>query len=71
MNQVKKIEQGTATLLVNSMLRAMTENPLYEPIVQMGASSVLVAIGHEYLDLVCIKTAFILLLNDFSLNCIK
>ncbi|KAL0848874.1 hypothetical protein ABMA28_013281 [Loxostege sticticalis] len=51
-NQVKKIEQGTATLLVNSMLRAMTENPLYEPIVQMGASSVLVAIGHEYLDLV-------------------
>ena len=34
------------------MLRAMTENSNYEPIVQMGASAVLVAIGHEYLDLV-------------------
>ncbi|XP_063838990.1 maestro heat-like repeat-containing protein family member 1 [Ostrinia nubilalis] len=51
-NQVKKLENTTATLLVNSMLRAMTENPQYEPIVQIGASSVLVAVGHEHLDLV-------------------
>lgn len=51
-NQVKKIDQKVATELVNSMLRAMTENLNYEPTVQMGASAVLVAIGHEYLDLV-------------------
>lgn len=34
------------------MLRAMTENAAYEPGVQMGASAVLVAVGHENLDLV-------------------
>jgi hypothetical protein len=52
-NQVKRLKEPVATELVNSMLRAMTENPHYEPLVQLGASSVLVAIGHEYLDLVC------------------
>ncbi|CAH0726299.1 unnamed protein product, partial [Brenthis ino] len=51
-NQVKKIDSKIANELVNSMLRAMMENPNYEPVVQMGASAVLVAIGHEYLDLV-------------------
>ncbi|XP_046961304.1 maestro heat-like repeat-containing protein family member 1 [Vanessa cardui] len=51
-NQVKKLDQKVAGELVNSMLRAMTENSTYEPVVQLGASSVLVAIGHEYLDLV-------------------
>ena len=34
------------------MLRAMMENVTYEPVVQMGASAVLVAVGHEHLDLV-------------------
>ncbi|CAH0404602.1 unnamed protein product [Chilo suppressalis] len=51
-NQVKKLKENVATELVNSMLRAMSENPQYEPTVQLGASSVLVAIGHEHLDLV-------------------
>ncbi|XP_068620928.1 maestro heat-like repeat-containing protein family member 1 [Battus philenor] len=51
-NQVKKISSQTASDLVNSMLRAMTENTAYDPVVQMGASSVLVAVSHEYLDLV-------------------
>ncbi|CAG9784663.1 unnamed protein product [Diatraea saccharalis] len=51
-NQVKKLQESVATELVNSMLRAMSENPQYEPTVQLGASSVLVAIGHEHLDLV-------------------
>ncbi|XP_038223238.1 maestro heat-like repeat-containing protein family member 1 [Zerene cesonia] len=50
--QVKKLNPTTAAELVNAMLRAMTENPSYEPSVQMGASSVLVAVGHEFLDLV-------------------
>lgn len=49
---MKKIDSKIANELVNSMLRAMMENPNYEPVVQMGASAVLVAIGHEYLDLV-------------------
>ncbi|OWR47629.1 hypothetical protein KGM_211841 [Danaus plexippus plexippus] len=51
-NQLKKIDQNVAKELINAMLRAMMENPMYEPVVQMGASSVLVAISHEYLDLV-------------------
>ncbi|XP_069356577.1 LOW QUALITY PROTEIN: maestro heat-like repeat-containing protein family member 1 [Maniola hyperantus] len=51
-NQVKKLDQKVAAELVNAMLRAMTENPSYEPMVQMGASAVLVAISHEYLDVV-------------------
>ncbi|XP_045514319.1 maestro heat-like repeat-containing protein family member 1 [Pieris brassicae] len=51
-SQVKKIEPGIATELVHAMLRAMTENPSYEPTVQLGASAVLVAVGHEFLDLV-------------------
>ncbi|KAM3962707.1 LOW QUALITY PROTEIN: maestro heat like repeat family protein c11.1 [Aphomia sociella] len=51
-NQVKRLEQTVAAQLVTSMLRAMTENTNYEPVVQMGASSVLVAVSHEHLDLV-------------------
>ncbi|XP_072937353.1 maestro heat-like repeat-containing protein family member 1 [Epargyreus clarus] len=51
-NQVKKLDPQVAAELVNAMLRAMTENPSYEPSVQLGASAVLVAVGHEYLDLV-------------------
>ncbi|XP_037297672.1 maestro heat-like repeat-containing protein family member 1 isoform X2 [Manduca sexta] len=51
-NQVKKLEPQVASDLVNSMLRAMMENVNYEPLVQMGASAVLVAVGHEHLDLV-------------------
>ncbi|XP_049870550.1 maestro heat-like repeat-containing protein family member 1 [Pectinophora gossypiella] len=51
-HQVKRLDSQTAADLVNSMLRAMMENPGYEPSVQMGASDVLVAVGHEYLDLV-------------------
>ncbi|XP_013181161.1 PREDICTED: maestro heat-like repeat-containing protein family member 1 isoform X1 [Papilio xuthus] len=51
-NQVKKLNSKTATDLVNAMLRAMTENTAYEPVIQMGASSVLVAVSHEYLDMV-------------------
>lgn len=52
MNQVKRLDTPVAADLVSAMLRAMTENINYEPVVQMGASSVLVAIGHEHLDLV-------------------
>ncbi|CAH2066000.1 unnamed protein product, partial [Iphiclides podalirius] len=51
-NQVKKLKSQTASELANAMLRAMTENTAYDPSVQMGASSVLVAVSHEYLDLV-------------------
>ncbi|KAJ2944509.1 hypothetical protein O0L34_g3854 [Tuta absoluta] len=51
-NQVKRLESQTAVDLVNAMLRAMMENSGYEPVVQMGASAVLVAVGHEFLDLV-------------------
>ncbi|XP_013200545.1 maestro heat-like repeat-containing protein family member 1 [Amyelois transitella] len=51
-NQVKRLEERTASELVTSMLRAMIENPSYEPVVQMGASAVLVAVSHEHLDLV-------------------
>lgn len=52
MNQVKRLDPSAATNLVTAMLRAMMENVLYEPVVQMGASAVLVAVGHENLDLV-------------------
>lgn len=55
LNQVKKLQPQTATELVSAMLRAMTENSGYEPVVQMGASAVLVAIGHELLDLVSVE----------------
>ncbi|CAD0196390.1 unnamed protein product [Chrysodeixis includens] len=51
-NQVKKLEPSSASNLVTAMLRAMMENVSYEPVVQMGASAVLVAVGHENLDLV-------------------
>ncbi|KAJ8729683.1 hypothetical protein PYW08_001264 [Mythimna loreyi] len=51
-NQVKRLEPSAATNLVTAMLRAMMENVTYEPVVQMGASAVLVAVGHEHLDLV-------------------
>ncbi|KAH9628967.1 hypothetical protein HF086_001877 [Spodoptera exigua] len=51
-NQVKRLEPATANNLVTAMLRAMMENVTYEPVVQMGASAVLVAVGHEHLDLV-------------------
>lgn len=51
-NQTKKLDTQVASDLVSAMLRAMTENMNYEPIVQMGASSVLVAVGHDNLDLV-------------------
>ncbi|CAK1603530.1 unnamed protein product [Parnassius mnemosyne] len=51
-NQVKKLNSQVALDLANAMLRAMTENTSYEPVVQMGASSVLVAVSHEYVDLV-------------------
>lgn len=52
-NQVKRLDTEVSSELVSCMLRAMTENAAYEPAVQMGASAVLVAVGHEYLDLVC------------------
>lgn len=55
LNQVKKLQPQTATELVSVMLVTMTENPGYEPVVQMGASAVLVAIGHELLDLVSVE----------------
>lgn len=51
-NQVKRLEPTTAANLVTAMLRAMMENVTYEPVVQMGSSAVLVAVGHEHLDLV-------------------
>ncbi|XP_041973185.1 maestro heat-like repeat-containing protein family member 1 [Aricia agestis] len=51
-NQIKKLDAKVASDLVNAMLRAMMDNPSHEPLVQMGASSVLVAISHEHLDLV-------------------
>ncbi|XP_053610848.1 maestro heat-like repeat-containing protein family member 1 [Plodia interpunctella] len=51
-NQVKRLEKQSAAELVTSMQRAMIENPSYEPVVQMGASAVLVAVSHEHLDLV-------------------
>lgn len=57
-NQVKRLDSKVSAELVSSMLRAMTENAAHEPGVQMGASAVLVAVGHEYLDLV----------NDLILN---
>lgn len=50
-NQVRKLDPKVATELVSSMLRAMTENVGYEPVTQLGASAVLVAVGHENLDL--------------------
>lgn len=51
-NQVKRLEPNVANNLVIAMLRAMMENVSYEPVIQMGASAVLVAVGHEHLDLV-------------------
>ncbi|XP_063358978.1 maestro heat-like repeat-containing protein family member 1 [Cydia amplana] len=51
-NQVKRLDKATAEELTSNMLRIMTENPEPDPAVQMGASAVLVAIGHEHLDLV-------------------
>lgn len=62
LNQVKKLNSKTASDLANAMLRAMTENTAYDPSVQMGASSVLVAVSHEYLDLV---SSMVIILNMY------
>lgn len=51
-NQIKKLNLEVVRDLVGAMLRAMTQSIDNEAFVQMGASSVLVAAGHMYLDMV-------------------